>query len=62
LPLNSFFGVDEQMNILKNKIKFTTTPEMNIPVIITADKDGNILFISTGYRIGIGEQILKYLK
>ena len=62
LPLNTFFGVDEQMEILKNKIKFTTMPEMNIPVIITADKDGNILFISTGYRIGIGEQILKYLK
>ena len=62
MPLNTFFGVDKQMNILRNKTKFTTMPEMNMPVIISADKDGNILFISTGYRIGIGEQILSLLR
>jgi len=43
-------------------VRLNQPSDLNLPVTIVADKDGNILFLSTGYRIGIGEQILKYLK
>jgi hypothetical protein len=33
---------------------------INFPLIIIADKNGDIIFRSEGYRIGAGEQILKY--
>jgi transglutaminase-like putative cysteine protease len=62
LPANTSFGADNQLNLLKNSVKLTDKPEMNMPVVIGADSNGNILFISTGYRIGIGEQILKYVR
>jgi hypothetical protein len=48
------------MSVLKNSLKLNLPPELNLPVVLITDRDGNILFISTGYRIGIGEQILKY--
>ncbi len=60
LPANSSFGIDNQMSVLKNSLKLNLPPELNLPVVLITDRDGNILFISTGYRIGIGEQILKY--
>jgi transglutaminase-like putative cysteine protease len=60
LPVNSSFGIDKQMIFLKNYINLQT--ELNLPVVIVSDKDGNVFFISTGYRIGIGEQILKYIR
>jgi len=31
----------------------------NLPVIVISDKNGNLLFYSEGYKIGIGEQIAK---
>ncbi len=61
LPANTSFGIDNHLDILNNSVKLNLPPEMNLPVVVLADKDGNILYISTGYRIGIGEQILKYL-
>jgi Transglutaminase-like enzymes, putative cysteine proteases len=60
LPANTSFGIDNQMSVLKNSLKLNLPPELNLPVVLITDRDGNILFISTGYRIGIGEQILKY--
>jgi transglutaminase-like putative cysteine protease len=62
LPLNTIFGIDNQLNVLKNYTKLKSPPEINLPVVVVADKDGNILFTSSGYRIGIGEQILKYIR
>jgi Transglutaminase-like enzymes, putative cysteine proteases len=60
LPANTSFGIDNQMSVLKNSLKINLPPELNLPVVLITDRDGNILFISSGYRIGIGEQILKY--
>jgi hypothetical protein len=60
LPANSSFAIDKQMTFLKNSINLQT--ELNLPVVIVSDKDGNVFFISTGYKIGIGEQILKYIR
>jgi hypothetical protein len=62
LPANISFGIDNQMTVLKNYVKLNQPSELNLPVVAVTDKDGNILFISSGYRVGIGEQILKYIK
>jgi len=58
LPANSSFGLDNNLTLLKNSLNLPT--ETDLPVVLVSDKDGNIVFLSTGYRIGIGEQILKY--
>jgi transglutaminase-like putative cysteine protease len=62
LPANSTFAVDRNMNALKNFVKFNSPVEIVSPVVLVADRDGNIVFVSNGYRIGIGEQILKFIK
>ena len=62
LPANTSFGIDNNLVLLKNSLKLNLPTETDLPVVLVSDKDGNIVFISTGYRIGIGEQILKYLR
>jgi transglutaminase-like putative cysteine protease len=62
LPENSTFGVDNQMTVLKNNLKFNQATDINLPFVVVSDKDENIFFVSSGYRIGIGEQILKYIR
>ena len=61
MPVNTFFGRDDKLTALKSNLKFNLPSEINLPVVVVADKDGNIVFLSTGYRIGIGEEILKYI-
>jgi transglutaminase-like putative cysteine protease len=62
LPANSFFAVDKGKTLLKDFVKSDGSTEINLPYVIATDKSGNILFLSSGYRIGIGEQILKYIR
>jgi hypothetical protein len=50
------------MTALKNSVRLNLPQEMNLPVVAMTDKEGNIFFISAGYRIGIGEQILKSVR
>jgi len=61
LPEKSMFGVDEGIVALKNITLTTKASDSALPFIIVTDKEGNITFSSSGYRIGIGEQILKHL-
>ena len=62
LPANTFFGTDNQMAMLKNLVGTNLAPIGRLPYVVLTDKDGNILFTSSGYRIGLGEQILKYAR
>lgn len=62
LPANSFFGIDNNMTLLKTIQTSDKLPEISLPYLIVADKNSNILFSSAGYRIGIGEQILKSVR
>jgi transglutaminase-like putative cysteine protease len=62
LPANSSFAVDKGRMFLKDFVKNDGSAGMNLPVVIVTDRLGNILFSSSGYRIGIGEQILKSLR
>jgi hypothetical protein len=61
LPVNTSYGTDDQLTILKSSVSLTQQPEISLPLVIVTDMKGNIYFVSTGYRIGIGEQILKYI-
>jgi transglutaminase-like putative cysteine protease len=59
LPFNSLFANDTNLEILNSSIINDIIPVENFPIVMVADNSGNIVYISTGYRIGTGEQILK---
>lgn len=62
LPDNSTNGADRGLNALQKHVKFKSPTPINLPFAIVTDKEGNIVYISSGYKIGIGEQILKALR
>jgi hypothetical protein len=62
LPDNSFFRTDHNMSKLKSILDTNTLSGGSLPYLVLSDKNGNILFTSSGYRIGIGEQILKHIR
>ncbi|MBI5008666.1 MAG: hypothetical protein HZB98_03235, partial [Bacteroidia bacterium] len=59
LPLNSLFADDTNLDILDTSINSDILTGGNLPVVMITDNLGNIIYLSAGYRIGIGEQILK---
>jgi len=62
LPQQSVFGIDN--NDLLSRIEKLISQKFNnnFPVFLLIDKSGSILDISSGYKIGRGEQIVKMLK
>jgi len=62
LPSQCIFGVDKNniLNIAEKNLKhkFNKT----YPVFLVITKEGNILYYSSGYKIGRGEEIVKTLK
>ena len=62
LPEKSLFGTDSGFEIIRGITGNTTYSDMHLPYIILVDKNGNIIFRSEGYRIGIGEQLLKKVR
>ncbi len=62
LPKNSIFGIDGGSSILRKVIDNTPVSDIRFPYIIIVNKSRNIIYRSEGYRIGIGEQILRKVK
>ncbi|MCX6330095.1 MAG: transglutaminase domain-containing protein [Bacteroidia bacterium] len=60
-PSNSILSNDNDLKILKNLSMGISLNQVSFPLVLLVNNKGEILFISGGYRIGIGEQILKYL-
>jgi hypothetical protein len=62
LPFQSKFVWDENGILLKkiSEIKNIDVSEY-LPVIISSDESGNLQYFSKGYKIGIGEQLVKYI-
>ncbi len=60
LPENSCSGVDYRLEKLTGILNSGNPPGARLPYVILIDTDGNIRFSSEGYRIGIGEQILRH--
>jgi transglutaminase-like putative cysteine protease len=61
LPDHTYFGTDDKMAVLFSSVDLKPMPDVSLPFVVLSDNKGNILFTSTGYRIGIGEQILKHI-
>jgi len=62
LPENSIFRVNSQFVILKDCLQSLKISDKALPFVFVTDNKGNILYKSSGYRIGISEQILKYIR
>ncbi len=64
LPSQKAFYLDNNYTLLKAIEEITKNQQLlsNLPVFIIIDKNGEIFFLSTGYKIGTGEQLLKALK
>lgn len=60
LPNNTKWGIDENRTLLNNAARTLQLDfSNNFPLIILLSNNGGILFSSEGYRIGIGENIIK---
>jgi hypothetical protein len=59
LPLKSLFSSDPELTILKSSISNCSLANVKLPYIILVSNKGDIIYKSEGYRIGIGEQLLK---
>ncbi len=62
LPMQSIFAYDKSAKMLTeiNNLRKRNSSD-NLPVIMITDKNGNLIYYSEGYKIGIGEQIAKAL-
>ncbi|MEI7595659.1 MAG: transglutaminase-like domain-containing protein [Bacteroidota bacterium] len=60
LPKTTNIGVDKQNTVLQQIEKITKTSyKGNLPVVIVINNKCEILYLSSGYSIGIGERVLK---
>jgi hypothetical protein len=62
LPTQTIFAYDKGTKLLAEISRLRNrNSSSNLPVIVISDKNGNLLYYSEGYKIGIGEQIAKVL-
>lgn len=63
LPNNVVFGIDKDGSVLK-QIKEGTESlrQAELPTFIIGDTFNRVVFTSQGYRIGLGEQLLKVIR
>jgi len=59
-PDKAIVLIDED-KILNKSLNKSNNDKINYPVVIYSKENGDITFISEGYRIGIGEQLIKIL-
>ena len=63
LPLQSIFGKDDNRTLVNTILKNTKTIFENIfPLITVITPKGEIIFLSEGYRIGTGENLIKTIQ
>ena len=61
LPGNSIYAPDEELVLMLSSLNGSVA-DHPLPVVVCCDSTGNILFLSEGYRIGTGEQILRNIR
>ena len=59
MPAKIFHGND---NAVLNRAFKSFDPPVMLPFVILADRNGNIRYASSGYRIGTGEQLLRFTR
>lgn len=63
LPKTITYGVDkggEVAGMLRQSLELTNMNDL--PVFVVADTFGRVVFVSQGYRIGLGEQMMKVIR
>jgi hypothetical protein len=61
LPGNSIYAPDNELVLMLSSLNGSMANHP-LPVVVCCDSTGNILFLSEGYRIGTGDQILKNIR
>ena len=62
LPVKMQIGIDQNGNILEAiSAIYGTGLKDKLPLVLFCDESGNIYLFSSGYKIGIGEQLLKVI-
>ena len=61
LPANLTFGFDDG-SMLKEIVANMRLQNNNLPIFIVANTQNEIVFISQGYTIGLGEQLMKVIE
>lgn len=59
LPALSITGFDKDSEILKQLCVGNSCTNIRFPLVVLVNRKGEIIFRSEGYRIGIGEQLLR---
>ena len=62
LPSKLILGIDNGKEFPIEAFDVSSYEDLSLPAVIFADKNGNILLRSSGYRIGTGEMILKKIQ
>jgi transglutaminase-like putative cysteine protease len=63
LPKNTVWGVDDKRSLLKETVALLKLNfDDDFPLTLFLSNSGGILYCSSGYKIGIGENILKTIK
>jgi hypothetical protein len=62
LPQKYDYGIDVQNNILQSISQiYGQDSKDELPLVLFCDENGNVYFFSSGYKIGIGEQLLRII-
>ena len=62
LPNTITYGIDIDKNIQKEMVKnMRLSNANNLPIFIIADTFNRVVFVSQGYTIGLGDQLMKVI-
>ncbi|MDR1742453.1 MAG: transglutaminase-like domain-containing protein [Dysgonamonadaceae bacterium] len=59
LPSNITFGIDKNSSITNALAAELNLGSANLPIVVIADTFGRIVYVSQGYKIGIGDELIQ---
>ncbi|MDR1516589.1 MAG: transglutaminase-like domain-containing protein [Dysgonamonadaceae bacterium] len=59
LPSNIVFGIDEGSPITNALAEELNLGSANLPIVVVADTFGRVVYVSQGYKIGIGDELIQ---
>lgn len=63
LPSTITFGIDKDSSITNQLVKkLNLASANNLPIVVIADTFGRVVYVSQGYKIGIGDELIQIIK
>ena len=63
LPSNVTFGIDNGRSITRELVKnLNLSSQDNLPIVVVADTFGRVVYVSQGYKIGTGDELIQIIK